>query len=182
MTRSIRFASRWFVLSLLLFAASSVASAAVVVTTQYQSVGGLNPTGSPIPLSSTDLLGTSVESYSISAASETNLTDGLAGDFTYNLSTGGVGLKTSSTTYNTWTFNTTTNSAGYNISEIRLWSGKYDGSAAARTSQRYTISYSTWDAPATWISLPTTYKASVGGLFMTSTHTDDYLRRRVTIS
>ena len=129
---------------------------------QYQA-NGANP--SPIGVVSGDLLETSVASVTGEPASIDggsplpHLRNGIWGDY---VAPSGSGYTT------TYALDITTNPAGYDIKEIRLFSN-----GGSRTTQAYDIKYSLVGAPSTFMTLGTytgTLPPSADGTLMTRTY------------
>lgn len=124
---------------------ASVNFVSLVIGGQQFSAGDVLP--SPIFPESNDLLETSVSSYPGEFASQ-KPRNGTTGTAMENSAQNPANTELSAVTYN---LNLTDSPLGYDITEIRLFSGWSDG----RAGQSYTISYSLAAAPSTFFDLGT---------------------------
>ena len=134
----------------------------VVGQSQYNS-GNVLP--SPIIAVSGDLLETSVASVTGENASA-NVRNGTTGTAANTVAPDPANAWGNVTT--TYNLDITTNTLGYNISEIRLFSGWTDG----RAGQEYNIEYSLVGAPLTFLALGSVTDPQTNGSLLTRTYDD----------
>jgi hypothetical protein len=142
-------------------ASCGAAHGALIVGQQQFNSGDVLP--SPITAVSGDLLETSVASFT-GENSSANVRNGTTGTAQANDGTNPAVVWGQGQT--TYVFNTSVNTLGYNISEIRLFSGWMDG----RAGQSYSIDYSLVGAPNTFIPLGTVSAPVSDGSLLTRTY------------
>ena len=154
------------------------AAGTALAQVSYETVSTTNGTVPGYAVSSTDLLQTSLSSATRTGAAGSGNTyfyredSGYTVDLT-RLYDGQFGTAGTNSNYTvmpnnvtlTFTFNTSVNTNGYNLTAIRTFASWDDG----RDGQAYTVQYATVSAPTTWVSLAQVVNFDAGSSSTAST-------------